>query len=102
MLPGSRVLTAAEYEQQRDALRDSQIICYCTVGFRSSKYANTLLEEGQAAVNMQGGILGWVSAATAAAAAVGGGWCWVCCRQTYINIILCWCSSCGNCGSRLM
>jgi rhodanese-related sulfurtransferase len=34
-----------------------------TVGYRSSQYAASLMDKGLTAVNLQGGIVGWVSIA---------------------------------------
>jgi rhodanese-related sulfurtransferase len=63
MLPGTRVLTAAEFEQQHCQAQpaDLLVVCYCTVGYRSGRYAADLLAQGLQAANLQGGILAWVS-----------------------------------------
>lgn len=62
MLPGVRVVTAEEFEQQRDSFKDTTAICYCTVGYRSGLYAEDLIEQGIASANLQGGILAWTQA----------------------------------------
>lgn len=35
------------------------IVVYCTIGYRSGKYAETLIKQGIQAKNLEGGILAW-------------------------------------------
>jgi hypothetical protein len=62
MLPGSRVLTAAEFEQQRHALKHATAICYCTVGYRCASNAAACMRTSIATRNTMRG-----AAASAAA-----------------------------------
>jgi rhodanese-related sulfurtransferase len=58
MIPGS--LTAAEFEARKNDLKDKTVVCYCTVGYRSSAYAAKLRSAGIEAKNLEGGIVRWV------------------------------------------
>lgn len=42
-----------------------QIVAYCTIGYRSGKYAERLRAQGFDAFNLRAGILGWVHAGRA-------------------------------------
>ena len=42
-------------------LKDSDLIVYCTIGYRSALLTMTLRGEGLRAYNLQGGILAWVA-----------------------------------------
>jgi hypothetical protein len=44
-----------------DCLACYACVCCSSVGYRSSQYAAALLDKGHKAVNLQGGILAWVS-----------------------------------------
>lgn len=62
-VPGS--IAASEYESRQEyetpATDSSTIVCcYCTIGYRSSQYAEKLRKEGVDAVNLAGSILSWV------------------------------------------
>ncbi|KAI3436139.1 hypothetical protein D9Q98_002196 [Chlorella vulgaris] len=57
MIPGS--LTAAEFEARKNDLKDKTVVCYCTVGYRSSAYAAKLRSAGIEAKNLEGGIVRW-------------------------------------------
>lgn len=61
MLPGS--LTAAEFDARREELKGRTVVCYCTVGYRSSSHASKLRQQGVDAKNLEGGIIRWVRAA---------------------------------------
>lgn len=58
-LPGS--LSAAEFEAQRADFEGKTVVCYCTVGYRSSAYAAKLRQQGWEAKNLEGGVIRWVS-----------------------------------------
>jgi rhodanese-related sulfurtransferase len=60
MLPGA--ITKEEYEKHSDKYQDKKVICYCTVGGRSGKYAKQLADKGIDAVNFKGSIIGWCEA----------------------------------------
>ncbi|RKZ13984.1 hypothetical protein DRQ53_12510 [bacterium] len=58
LIPGSITVDdfdAADFRQHR-------IIAYCTIGYRSGKYAEELRDDGLDAYNLAAGILGWVHA----------------------------------------
>lgn len=57
IIPGS--MTAEQYEAQREAQAGKTVVCYCTVGYRSSAYALKLKEKGVEAKNLEGGIVRW-------------------------------------------
>jgi rhodanese-related sulfurtransferase len=60
MLPGA--VTLAEYERSGDRYAGHRIVPYCTVGYRSGKYTEKLLERGVDAVNFEGSVMAWVEA----------------------------------------
>jgi rhodanese-related sulfurtransferase len=60
MLPGA--LTQDQYEQNPGAAKDKTLVVYCTISYRSGKFAEDLMEKGVKVLNLQGGILGWVHA----------------------------------------
>jgi rhodanese-related sulfurtransferase len=55
-IPGA--ITREEFETGNYA--DRRIVAYCTIGYRSGKYAERLREAGLDAWNLSAGILGWV------------------------------------------
>jgi rhodanese-related sulfurtransferase len=60
MIPGA--ITKADYEENSERYAGYRIIPYCTVGYRSGKYTQTLIKQGSDAVNFEGSIMGWVEA----------------------------------------
>jgi len=59
VIPGS--ITAEEYESRKAGdLAGKMVVCYCTVGYRSSSYAVKLRGQGVEAKNLEGGIVRWV------------------------------------------
>jgi rhodanese-related sulfurtransferase len=60
VIPGA--ITMAEYESNPERYADSRIVPYCTVGYRSRKYTEALLERGVDAANFEGSIIAWVEA----------------------------------------
>jgi len=59
-LPGA--LSKSEFEERRQELQDKKVVVYCTIGYRSGLYTQTLKEQGWDAYNMPGSILSWVHA----------------------------------------
>lgn len=57
-VPGS--ITRAEFEAMDRG--DRVVIVYCTIGYRSARYAEKLQEQGVRVLNMKGSILSWVDA----------------------------------------
>lgn len=59
MLP--HALTTLEFaEKFRHGIpSQKRIVVYCTIGYRSGKYAETLAKQGIKAENLEGGILAW-------------------------------------------
>ena len=52
-------VTKAEFDSDKNSHKDKLIIPYCTVGYRSGKFAQTLKADFKVA-NLAGGILAWV------------------------------------------
>lgn len=57
MLPGA--ITQTAFEADKSAYKDKEIVTYCTIGYRSGLYAETLGEEGFRALNLKGSVLEW-------------------------------------------
>ncbi|EFN53224.1 hypothetical protein CHLNCDRAFT_13814, partial [Chlorella variabilis] len=57
MIPGS--ITVDEFEKQKGELKNKTVVCYCTVGYRSSAHAAKLKAQGYDAKNLEGGIVRW-------------------------------------------
>lgn len=60
VIPGA--ITAEQYEKRRDDYQGRTVISYCTIGYRSEKYARKLLQRDVTAVNFKGSILDWCAA----------------------------------------
>lgn len=60
MIPGA--ITQAEFERRKHEFRDAPVVAYCTLGYRSGKYAAKLRAEGFDALNLRGAILAWTHA----------------------------------------
>ena len=60
MLPGA--VTQAQFEQNPDLRKGKTVITYCTISYRSGKFAESLEAKGQKSLNLEGGLLGWVHA----------------------------------------
>lgn len=52
-------LTIEQFESVSDSFRERAIICYCTIGVRSEKFARSLRHDGFNAWNFTGSILEW-------------------------------------------
>jgi len=57
MLPGA--ITSDEFESRAAELEGSAVVTYCTIGYRSSSYAQRLIREGWNASNLEGSVLAW-------------------------------------------
>ncbi len=49
----------AKFEEQKDAYAGRPLVLYCTIGYRSGKYAQRLRAQGWDARNLAGGLLAW-------------------------------------------
>jgi sodium/bile acid cotransporter 7 len=56
-IPGA--VDVAEFESRAAELAGSPVVTYCTIGYRSSDYAKTLLRQGWDVKNLSGSILAW-------------------------------------------
>ncbi len=56
-LPGA--IDVDEFESRADELAGSSVVTYCTIGYRSSRYAEELLHQGWDVKNLTGSILSW-------------------------------------------
>jgi rhodanese-related sulfurtransferase len=59
-LPGT--ITRAEFEAHPDQFRGRAIVAYCTIGYRSGRYVETLRRDGWDAFNLAGSLLAWIHA----------------------------------------
>ena len=53
-------ITREEYESHSDQYEGYRVVTYCTIGYRSGKYSESLRRDGIDAWNLEAGILGWV------------------------------------------
>lgn len=60
VIPGA--ITRSEYEADPGRYAGYRLVPYCTVGYRSRQYTETLLDKGKDAVNFEGSIIAWVEA----------------------------------------
>ena len=60
MLPGA--ITEKEFMKDSAEYQDTVKIAYCTISYRSGKFAQKLQEKGILIYNLEGGILAWVHA----------------------------------------
>jgi len=60
MLPGA--ITDITYLKDPDKFKDDIKIAYCTIAYRSGKFAQKLRKKGITIINLRGGILAWVHA----------------------------------------
>jgi sodium/bile acid cotransporter 7 len=58
MLPGA--VTGEEFEKDVEKYEDHINIGYCTISYRSGKFARRLREKGVILYNLKGGLLAWV------------------------------------------
>ena len=57
MIPGA--ITQQEFETNIENYKNSKIIAYCTIGYRSGKYAESWQERGVEILNLEGSLLAW-------------------------------------------
>ena len=57
MIPGA--ISQAELEQNLDIYQNYPIVVYCTIGYRSGKYAQKLRQKGLNVFNLEGSLLAW-------------------------------------------
>ena len=60
MIPGS--ISAQEFEANEDRYSGVAVVAYCTIGHRSSEYAQQLSQRGRRVLNLSGSILAWAHA----------------------------------------
>ena len=58
MLPGA--ITSEAFLKNPEKYRDHLKIAYCTIAYRSGKFAQQLAPKGFTIINLRGGILAWV------------------------------------------
>jgi sodium/bile acid cotransporter 7 len=57
IIPGAQ--TQEQFEKDSALYRSSKIVVYCTIGYRSGIYTDTLVSRGFDAYNLVGGVLEW-------------------------------------------
>ena len=57
MIPGA--ITAREFEDNRTSFEGATVVAYCTIGYRSGRYADKLRKDGFKVRNLAGSILLW-------------------------------------------
>ncbi len=60
MLPGA--ILASEIEANPSAYAHRQLVAYCTIGYRSSEWAQAQQARGLSVANLHGGVLAWTHA----------------------------------------
>jgi rhodanese-related sulfurtransferase len=58
MIPGA--VTKGQFLDNIEIYRQKKIVAYCTIGYRSGKFAEKMEKKGVAVFNLQAGLLGWV------------------------------------------
>ncbi len=56
-IPGA--ITTEEFERDLQQYQDSTVIAYCTIGYRSGKYAQKIQQQGVQVLNLEGSLLAW-------------------------------------------
>lgn len=56
-IPGA--ITKKKFEENLDRYRNATVVVYCTIGYRSGKYARQLRQQGIEALNLEGSLLAW-------------------------------------------
>lgn len=57
IIPGA--ISQENFEKNLERYKGKRIIAYCTIGFRSSRFAEKLIKKGHNAFNLWGSILAW-------------------------------------------
>ena len=60
MIPGA--MSVEEFEDDEDRYEELTVVAYCTIGHRSSEYAQQLTQRGRRVLNLRGSILAWAHA----------------------------------------
>jgi sodium/bile acid cotransporter 7 len=60
MIPGA--VTKEHFLKNLEEYRDKKIIAYCTISYRSGKFAEKMAKKGVSITNLQAGLLGWLHA----------------------------------------
>ena len=60
MIPGA--ISVEEFEDDEDRYEELTVVAYCTIGHRSSEYAQQLTQRGRRVLNLRGSILAWAHA----------------------------------------
>ena len=60
MIPGA--VTKEQFMSDLEKYREKKIIAYCTISYRSGKFAEKMARKGVTVTNLQAGLLGWVHA----------------------------------------
>lgn len=58
MIP--RAITQQEFLDNLESYRDKNIIAYCTISYRSGKFAKAMAKKGVSITNLEAGLLSWV------------------------------------------
>ena len=69
IIPGA--ISTAELERNLEQYRAATIVAYCTIGYRSGKYARKLERQGIEVLNLSGSLLSWSHAGGALVNAEG-------------------------------
>ncbi|MEL6440875.1 MAG: rhodanese-like domain-containing protein [Cyanobacteria bacterium J06621_8] len=56
-IPGA--ISTKEFESNLEQYRQTTIIAYCTIGYRSGKYAQEMQQQGVKILNLEGSLLAW-------------------------------------------
>ena len=60
MIPGA--ITAKQFKRSPEKYKNAQLVAYCTVGYRSGKFAIKWSDKGYNVSNLKGGVLSWAHA----------------------------------------
>ena len=60
MIPGA--ISVEAFEDDEDRYEQITVVAYCTIGHRSSEYAQQLTQRGRRVLNLRGSILAWAHA----------------------------------------
>jgi len=60
MIPGS--ISKEHYESNAEEYHGRSVVAYCTIGYRSGRYVETLRSRGVDAKNLKGSLLAWTHA----------------------------------------
>ncbi len=69
VIPGA--ISVEELQAAGDVIQDRLVVTYCTIGYRSGRYAERLLERDFRVANLEGSLLAWIHAGGALVDAEG-------------------------------